>query len=91
MDSIHLPVHYSSKVSYYMKTKIFIIFLLLSFLPSTLFADKPLEIGVILALYGDAAGLGTSLKNGIEMGLKELSLEDRVKLTFTFEDDGVAF
>ena len=72
-----------------MRTKIALILFILSCLSGSVSADKPLEIGVIVALSGDAAGLGTSLKNGIEMGLNELSPEERAKLKFTFEDDGM--
>ncbi len=72
-----------------MKFKTSVILIICTIFSSLALADQPLEIGVIVALSGDGAGLGQSLKNGIEMGLKELSADDRAKLHFSFEDDGM--
>ncbi len=49
---------------------------------------RPLKVGVILPLSGDAANFGISTKNGLELALSELAAESRARLRFIFEDDG---
>lgn len=72
--------------------KIFILFFFSFVLIQNTFAEdsNKLRVGVILALTGDAAGLGQALKNGINLGLEEIKKETKDKIDLRFEDDGLA-
>jgi len=56
---------------------------------SELFADtsKPLKIGVLIPLSGDAASMGTAFKNGMTLAYSELSPEQQKQIKLLFEDD----
>jgi branched-chain amino acid transport system substrate-binding protein len=63
---------------------------MLSMLVGKVYAEDKLKIGVILPLTGEAASVGESVKNGMEIGLEKISLNAREQLEFTYEDDGLA-
>lgn len=56
--------------------------------PSKLCAEqKRYRVAIILPLSGQFASLGNYVKNGIDLALSELPLENRDKLEIVFEDD----
>lgn len=48
---------------------------------------RPLKVGVIGPLTGDAAFFGNSVKNGMELALSDLPAEQRRRLRVIYEDD----
>ena len=59
-------------------------FLCLSFLPTKLFAEEKIKVGVLLSFSGDLAPIGTELRDGMLEAYKEI--EDPL-FSFVFEDD----
>jgi len=56
---------------------------------SSLTAEQPFKIGVILPLSGATANFGLIARNGIELALRELSPEDRARIKVIYEDDAM--
>lgn len=52
-------------------------------------AEQPIRICVILPLSGDSQNLGNAFRNGVELALADLSMEQRQQLKIEYEDDGM--
>lgn len=50
---------------------------------------RPMRVGVILPLSGDAASVGDAIRNGFALGLEKLSPEARARLEIVYEDDAL--
>lgn len=65
-------------------------FLLSTGSPEAASAEKPLKVGAIMALSGDAASIGEAVKNGMMLAYDELPPDKRERIDLQFEDDGLA-
>lgn len=54
---------------------------------ATVASADPYRIGVLLPLSGEAAGLGTHIRNGVELGYESLPTELKERVELIYEDD----